>query len=561
MLASGRLRALRSVVWGSPRRRSTAVLAALLLLPMGPVQAAHDDDGSEFIVTAPDQAEARAKVTRKNGKVKKDLHAVRGVLAHLNARQRADLADDPDVTVTPNLPVFLTELPTSSSRPPAAVFPQTTRANDLIARGYNGAGVTVAVIDTGVARLPDLYGRVVGGIDLSGEGNPYRDSYGHGTFVAGLIAGNGYSSGGAYKGEAPGARVVPVKVAGASGATDMATVISAIDWVLAYKLLYNIRVVNLSLGVHTGMSTAVNPLTRAVETAWRSGLVVVTSAGNDGPHNGTISSPGDSPLVITAGASDDNGTALGADDTMTSFSGVGPTAVDGWYKPDLVTSGRSVVSLRVAGSTIDAANPSARIGSANFVGSGTSFSAAVTSGAAALLLDARSGLSPDNVKGRLIGTAATGPVGNPFVDGGGSLDAYAAVAATDISFSQSWWPTYTVPGTTVSLADRWAASPFNGSAWNGSTWNGSTWNGSTWNGSTWNGSTWNGSTWNGSTWNGSAWNGSTWNGSTWNGSTWNGSAWNGSAWNGSAWNGSTWNGSTWNGSTWNGSTWNGSAWN
>src|SRR5207244_3286755 len=130
--------------------------------------------------------------------------------------------------------------------------------------------------------------------------------------------------------------------------------------------------------------------------------VVVTSAGNTGPMNGTITSPGDDPLVITAGALDDNGTAAAGDDTMSDFSAVGPTLVDGWFKPDLVTSGRSVVSLRAPGSTIDAANPSARIGSGNFVGSGTSFSAAITSGAAAQLIQTSPGsYGPDRIKGML----------------------------------------------------------------------------------------------------------------------------------------------------------------
>ncbi|HEX2038494.1 MAG TPA: S8 family serine peptidase [Acidimicrobiales bacterium] len=537
-------------------------MAGLLLLSTGtilpsPVEAGHTESDT-FIVTAAEKGEAKGKVHRHGGRVEKELHVVRGVVARLNPQQRDRLADDADVVVTPNVPVSLTDLPVATTRPPAAVFPTLTGADRLAAKGITGAGVTVAVLDTGIARLPDFSGRLVSGVDLSGEGNPYRDSFGHGTFVAGLIAGNGASSAGLYKGEAPGARLVPVKVAGASGSTDLARVIAGIDWVVANRLLLNIRVLNVSLGAVMNRSTVLNPLDLAVEAAWRSGIVVVASAGNAGPFNGTVTSPGDDPLILTAGALDDRGTADAADDAMAEFSSVGPTAVDGWYKPDLVASGRSVVSLRVPGSTIDTTNPSARIGTANFVGSGTSFSAAVASGAAALVLDARPWARPDEVKGRLVGTAATGPVGNPFVDGGGSLDAYRAAVVSDIGFSQAALsnPTATLPGTTVSLSVTWNSSPWNGSAWNGSAWNGSAWNGSAWNGSAWNGSAWNGSAWNGSAWNGSAWNGSAWNGSAWNGSAWNGSAWNGSAWNGSAWNGSAWNGSAWNGSAWNGSAWN-----
>jgi serine protease AprX len=377
---------------------------------------------------------------------------------------------------------------------------------------------------------------MVDGVDLSGDNNPWQDSYGHGTFVAGLIAGNGASSNGTYTGEAPGAGLVSVKVAGASGQTDLANVIAGVGWTINNRSTDNISVLNMSLGYLPIESTVVDPLDQAVEKAWESGITVVTSAGNSGPGNGSVTSPGDDPLVITVGAVDDGGQAHPADDAMTTFSSVGPTNPDGWFKPDLVTSGRSVVSLRDPGSTIDAQNPSARVGDNNFVGSGTSFSAAVTSGAAALLLSADPSYTPNTVKGTLLGTTMQGPVGNPFVDGHGILNAAAAVSSAPMTLNQPVPTVLTQLGATIDLEAAGAMG-----SWNPDNWTGSHWNGSHWNGSTWNGSHWNGSTWNGSTWNGSAWNGSTWNGSHWNGSTWNGSTWNGSTWNGSHWNGSTWN--------------------
>jgi serine protease AprX len=215
----------------------------------------------------------------------------------------------------------------------------------------------------------------------------------------------------------------------------------------------------------------------------------------------------------------------------------------------------------VPGSTIDTAFPTARVGANNFVGSGTSFSAAITSGAAALVEHSGGGTRPDIIKGRLIQTATPGPVGNPFADGHGAVNAYAAANQWNgARLSQSVPLIPTPMGSTVSLTNTWAGSSWSGSSWSGSAWNGSAWNGSAWNGSAWNGSAWNGSAWNGSAWNGSAWNGSFWTGSAWNGSSWSGSAWNGSAWNGSAWNGSAWNGSAWNGSAWNGSAWNSADW-
>ena len=141
----------------------------------------------------------------------------------------------------------------------------------------------------------------------------------------------------------------------------MGTVIAGIGWTVANRARLAIRVVNLSLGIPPTSSTTLDPLDQAAEAAWNAGIVVVTSVGNDGPFNGTIMSPGDDPLVITVGALDDNGTGATADDTMTTFSSVGPTSPDGWFKPDLVASGRSVVSLRAPGSTIDTNYP--RLGS------------------------------------------------------------------------------------------------------------------------------------------------------------------------------------------------------
>ena len=553
-----------SAIWQRVSARGVAAAGASALLLLGatvPLASAQDEGPTtRVIVVSKNAHSANDNVNAHHGKNAADLSIANAVAADVSSADLAALAQDTDVVVVPDAPVDVTGI-ADTVRAPAAVFPTTTGATALAASGVTGKGVTVAVLDTGIAKLADFGNRVIGGVDLSGEGDPFKDSYGHGTFVAGLIAGNGASSGGQYVGEAPGANLVSIKASGASGSTDLATVIAGVQWAVTNRGSLGIQVLNISMGAPPFPSSVINPLDRAVENAWNAGIVVVASAGNTGPNNGTITSPGDDPLVITVGAIDDKGTAVTADDTMTSFSAVGPTAIDGWYKPDLVAAGRSVVSLRVPGSTIDVNNPSAQIGTANFVGSGTSFSAAITSGAAALLkqLDPSNG-NADRIKGRLLGGAMPGPVGNPFVDGFGSLNVLNA-SQIKANLKQTAPTTATPVGSTVSLYVTGAGSAWNGSSWNGSAWNGSAWNGSSWNGSAWNGSSWNGSAWNGSAWNGSAWNGSSWNGSSWNGSSWNGSAWNGSAWNGSSWNYAGWNGSSWNGSSWNGSSWNGSSWN
>ena len=535
----------RGVRWGATLTGAVALVFPLLVLqgssPAGAGSAG--DTTAEYIVSSSSgmlSSDSLSSVTSAvagvDPTVNSDLSPVDAATAQLDPSQVTSVAAVPDVVVTPNVPVKVQDTVGDPGRAPAAVFPQQTGASQIWAQGDTGQGVNVAVLDTGISPLPDFAGRMVDGVDLTGHSHPWKDQYGHGTFVAGLIAGDGASSNGQYMGEAPGAGLVSVKVAGATGKTNLLSVIEGVGWTIAHAAKDNIGVLNMSLGYLPLTSTVLDPLDQAVEKAWEAGITVVVSAGNSGPGNGTILAPGDDPLVITAGAVDDGGQATSAGDTMTTFSSAGPTNPDGWFKPDLVTSGRSVVSLRDPGSTIDVQNPSASVGSANFVGSGTSFSSAITAGAAALLLSADPGYDPDTVKGTLLGTTDPGPVGNPFVDGHGDLDVASAVASPAMTLSQSPPTQATAMGGDVSLAVSGESS-----SWNPANWTGSAWNGSAWNGSAWNGSAWNGSAWNGSAWNGSAWNGSTWSGSAWNGSAWNGSAWNGSAWNGSAWNGSAWN--------------------
>jgi serine protease AprX len=510
------------------------------------------------IVTASGLLSPVTAVTDVLGNVLTKFHIINGVEASIPAVLEPLLAALPGITVTPDVSVNVqSTVESTGPHTPSDEFLQQTGATQLFASGDTGQGVTVAVLDTGIDDLPDFSGRLIGGVDLTGENDPFQDDYGHGTFVAGLIAGDGASSGGQYEGEAPGADLVSIKVAGATGETDLATVILGVQWAVDNQFADNIRVLNMSLGFQPFESTAVNPLDQAVQAAWNSGIAVVTSAGNAGPSNGTILSPGDDPLVITVGALDDMAQPVVADDEMTNFSSVGPTSPDGWVKPDLVTSGRSVVSLAAPGSTIYDDYPSARVGPANFVGSGTSFSTAITSGAAALILAANPSLTPDQLKARLLGTTSPGPVGNPFVDGHGALNAYAAATAGPMDLDQSALSLPQIlPGTTVSLsltgssADSWNANLWvgvslpqgsGGSAWGGTAWNGSAWNGFAWESRAWNNGGWNGAAWNGQAWNGSAWDGTAWNGSAWNSAAWESRAWNNGGWNGAAWNASEWN--------------------
>jgi serine protease AprX len=525
-----------------------AVVAALAGTSMTGVPAASASSGEDVIVTATGLVSAAAAVLGVGGTIVSQYHLIDGVEAVIPAIVEPVLAAVPGIIVTPDVSVSVQGTPESTGpHAPSDVFLQQTGATRLAATGDTGQGVTVAVLDTGIDNLPDFSGRLAGGVDLTGGNDPFQDSYGHGTFVAGLIAGDGASSGGQYSGEAPGASLVSIKVAGANGTTDLGKLILGLQWAVDHRDTYGIKILNMSLGFQATESTVINPLDQAVQAVWDSGIAVVVSAGNAGPFNGTILSPGDDPLVITVGALDDMAQTSVSADEMCDFSSVGPTSPDGWVKPDLATSGRSVVSLAAPGSTIYDDYPSARVGSADFVGSGTSFSAAITSGAAALVLADNPGITPDQLKARLLGTTDPGPVGNPFVDGHGALNAYAAATAGPMNLSQSAASLLPVlPGITVQLSPNGPADTWNTNLWSGTSWKQGPSDDWTWAGWAWNGGDWNGWTWTGRAWNDGDWDGAAWNGADWTGRAWNDSGWAGSAWTGSAWNGSSWNSSAWN---------------
>jgi serine protease AprX len=525
----------------------TAMIAALAGAPLAGVPAASASTGETVIVTATGLLSPAAAVLSMGGTLLAQFHLINGVEAVIPAALEPLLDALPGITVTPDVAVNVQDTPESTGpHTPSDVFLGQTGATRLAAAGDTGHGVTVAVLDTGIDNLPDFAGRLIGGVDLTGGNNPFQDSYGHGTFVAGLIAGNGASSQGQYSGEAPGANLVSIKVAGANGTTDLVNLILGLQWAVDHRGTYGIKILNLSLGFQSAVSTVINPLDQAAQAVWAAGIAVVVSAGNAGPFNGTVLSPGDDPLVITVGALDDMASSSAAGDEMADFSSAGPTSADGFAKPDLVTSGRSVVSLAVPGSTVYAANPSARVGPANFVGSGTSFSSAITSGAAALVMADKPGLTPNQLKARLLGTTSQGPVGNPFVDGHGALDAYAAATAGPMNLSQVAPLLPALPGITVQLSPSGPASTWNPGLWSGVTWTPGPSDDSAWPGRAWNGADWNGFVWTGRAWNTGDWAGATWNSASWTGRAWNDAAWAGSAFTGRAWNGSAWNSSAWN---------------
>jgi serine protease AprX len=429
--------------------------------------------------------------------------------------------------------------------------------------GYTGKGIDVAVIDTGVAPVAGLDGasKVVYGPDLSLESQAPNlanyDTYGHGTFIAGLIGGNDGTTGG-YKGIAPDARIVSLKVGTADGGADVTQVIAAIDWVVqhAHDPGFNIRVLNLSYGTNSSQPAGVDPLAYAAEQAWKHGIVVVAAAGNSGYQGKagvtTIADPAYDPFIMAVGASDSMGTVSTSDDLVAPFSA--GSSCKTCRIPDILAPGTHLQGLRVQNSYLDAVHPEGVIDSRFFRGSGTSEAAALVSGATALVLQRYPNLTPDAVKRyfqqnglRLSGTESAQGGGEmrlgtmfttappttyvqklPPASGAGTIEGARGqdhLTADGVTLTGEQ-DIFGHPIKTSSLASAEAA----GSTWSGGDWNGSTWSGSTWSGSTWSGSTWSGSTWSGSTWSGSTWSGSTWSGSSWSGSTLSGSTWSSGSW-------------------------------
>jgi serine protease AprX len=267
--------------------------------------------------------------------------------------------------------------------------------------GITGKGIGVAVIDTGIYPHPDLEGRIIGFKDFVGTKTAPYDDNGHGTHVAGDIASNGSQSNSLYKGTAPEANLIGVKVLNSIGSGTFSAVIQGIQWCIENKERLGIQVINMSLGSTATQSYKDDPVCMAVEKAWNSGIVVCIAAGNEGPQNNTIASPGIDPYVITVGAIDDKNSTNFADFSIASFSSRGPT-IDNIVKPDLLCPGTNIISLRSPNSTIDKQYKNARVGSHYISLSGTSMATPVCSGLVALMLEAKNTLVPDDVKKALM---------------------------------------------------------------------------------------------------------------------------------------------------------------
>jgi serine protease AprX len=553
-------------------RRTTALTIALACAGLGASVPATAAAPRQVVVTSPNgAAAAAAAVTRAGGRVVASLPLAGGVVARL----RPDAALPPSYVVADDRPLAVAGLTAD------AAGASTVRATlGLAATGTEGAGVTVAVVDTGIADVADLRGVVAQHVDVSGTGG--GDPYGHGTFMAGLIAGNGASSGGRYTGVAPAARLLDVKVAGRDGTTSLSTVLRGLEVVALHP---EVRVLNLSLSSGSPLPYQLDPLTRALDALWRRGVVVVVPSGNDGPDARTVTSPGLDPTLLTVGAVDENGTATRSDDTVADWSSRGPAPQD-VAKPDLAAPGAHLVSLRAPGSAVDAANPDARVETAYFRGSGTSMATAVTSGAVAALLATRPGLSPESVKSALTtSTYDAAGLSDANAAGTGGLDLAAAydararharryragspggdVEAAFAELARAWAAgDYDAAARAWALLDpqarAWAARAWAAAVWQrANSWSTSEWNARAWAARAWAARAWADDEWLARAWAARAWADDDWAARAWAARAWAARAWADGSWTARAWSDDDWAARAWAEDGWAARAWSGRAW-
>jgi serine protease AprX len=408
-----------------------------------------------------------AGITARGAKLKRTLRNVRAAVFSVPASALAALSNNPEVVyVSPDREV--------AGRMEFAG--PAVGADHAFNSGWTGSGIGIAIIDSGInPEHPDIKGRIAYSESFIAGDTRTDDPYGHGTHVAVVAAGNAAASTGpsftlTFRGIAPRSHLINLRVLNANGEGSDAAVIAAIDRAIALKDVHAIRVLNLSLGRTIRESYTLDPLCRAVERAWRAGLVVVVAAGNNGRDNsmgtsgyGSISSPANSPHVITVGAMKDMGTVSRADDLMASYSSKGPTLLDQIVKPDLVAPGSFIVSGVTWDAMIRTRHPenvvpvmyykvssTSNTSTVYFRLSGTSMAAPIVAGGAALLLQKNPMLTPDQVKTRLMKTATkTFPESSVNMDpltgathtvtydlftvGAGYLDLRAALENTDLS--------------------------------------------------------------------------------------------------------------------------------
>src|SRR4051812_46688618 len=553
-----------SALWGKPGRGfAILALVAALAAPVAATagQTARSVQAARALVPASLMADAEAHPTKvfnvivqgsrgtksssiaqavnnslsaKPGKAKgvgKSFTSLNGVSADLTGAQIVDLAKRPGIlAITLDSRIRL-----SAQYSNDQTWVDSAGISDFyVGQALSGLAVpAIAVVDSGVAtgRL-GFGGRVVKSVTMTGLlPNSPGDGRGHGTFVADIAAG----SKAGYAGAAPTAPIVSIDVMDDNGMAMTSDVIAAADWILANKKTYNIRVANFSLQSTAPASFMYDPLDKAVEKLWFNGVVVVAAAGNygvDGLPTTVAYAPGNDPFVISVGASDTNNTGYTAnDDTAAPWSAYGYT-LDGFSKPDIGAPGRSLVGPVPALSTMPLEHPERVTSSGYMWMSGTSFSAPIVSGTAALILAKNPNWTPDKVKGALMLTARPTAAASMSL-GVGELNAKAAFDASS------------PPNPNLGLNQFVGADGTGGVAFDSASWANSANASASWNQASWNQASWNQASWANASWNAASWNQASWNQASWSSASWNAASWAAASWAAASWNAASWAAASW----------------
>ena len=388
---------------------------------------------------------------------------------------------------------------------------------------------TVAIVDSGIdASRADFGRRVLGQLNFTSTGpNSPGDGYGHGTFVAGIAAGaaNGYA------GVTPSANLLSLDVINDQGQATVSDVIAACDWILQNKATYDIRVANLSLHAASLGSLFFDPLDQAVEKLWLNGVVVVAAAGNyatNGQESGVPFAPGNDPFVITVGAADIQNTIPPSDDISAPWSAWGYTP-DGFMKPDLSAPGRYLIGPVSAGTGLAISRPNKIVSPGYMELSGTSFSAPMVAGAAAMLLAQHPDWTPDQVKGALMVSASPTPAAAPGSLGVGELNVFAARMVSNPPNPNAGLDQFLTAGSNGTVT-------FNSSAWQTAALANVAWGSAAWSDAAWASAAWSDAAWASAAWSDAAWASAAWASAAWSDAAWASAATSDAAWADSAGN-------------------------
>jgi serine protease AprX len=514
-----------NALWGSGKRRTAllATLALTLVIPLGAsavpgpakleafvapnlLGAAQAQAGGSFDVIVQGKgrnqaAHAVAEVLGLSKKAVRDLRSIDGVAVELTGAQILALAANKDITaITADARVRL------SGNPSTDKWPYVTGVMKYWANGTNPAApaATIAIVDSGIeASRPEFGGRIVADVNLSSlPGNSPGDGRGHGTFVAGIAAGDVQGRTGA----APSAKLVSLDVMDDQGMARTSDVIAAADWILANKAQYDIRVANFSLHSSVANSFMYDPLNKAVERLWFSNVVVVAASGNYGVPSGPSGvpfAPGNDPFVITVGASDTGRSVSTNDDVAAPWSAYGYT-LDGFAKPDLAAPGRYMIGPVPITSTLYTERADHIVAPGYIELSGTSFAAPIVSGIAALILGRHPEYTPDQVKGALMVGAKAMPDAAPLSEGVGEVTAGRSIETSNPPNPNlalnAFVLTDPVSGERVFDAASWASKAKSDASWASASWSTASWAAASWSTASWAATYWSAASWASASW-------------------------------------------------------------